>query len=198
VDERHGWRRRLESAGALRTGHFLLSSGRHSGQYVQCARLLEQPSIAAELGTALAARFPADVDRIVSPPLGALLIGYEVARALDVPFAFPERGDDGLPTLRRGFEIAPGERVAIVEDVVTTGRTTGEAVDLLQRLGADVVAVAAIVDRSIENAVRGRPIESLLRLSIPTYEVHECPLCARGLPIVKPGSRPSDGRSSPL
>jgi orotate phosphoribosyltransferase len=186
---RERWSTLLESTGALQSGHFLLSSGRHSGQYVQCARVLERPKVAAEVGTALAARLPWGFDRVASPPLGALLIGYEVARHHDVPFLFAERADGGPLGLRRGFTVAPGERIAIVEDVITTGRTTGELVDLMERLGAVVVGVAAIVDRSTDHRVRERPIESLLRLSIPTYALDECPLCAAGAPITKPGSR---------
>lgn len=183
------WSGLLESAGALQSGHFFLSSGRHSAQYVQCARVLERPNVAAEVGMTLAARLPRDIDRVASPPLGAILIGYEVARYLDVPFLFAERAADGFLNLRRGFAVEPGERIALVEDVITTGRTTGELLDLMERLGATVVVVAAIVDRSTDHEVRGHTIESLLRLSIPTYAPHECPLCEAGMPITKPGSR---------
>ncbi len=190
------WVEFLESTGALRSGHFLLSSGRHSPQYVQCARVLERPPIAGELGAALAARLPPNVDRIASPPLGALLIGYEVARALDLPFVFPEREDGGLLTFRRGFAIGRNQRVTIVEDVITTGRTTGELVDLLNERGAEVAAVAAIVDRSTAHEVCGMPIESILRLSIPSFEPDDCPLCADGVALSKPGSRPATGGSS--
>jgi orotate phosphoribosyltransferase len=187
------WRGLLESTGALQSGHFLLSSGRHSAQYVQCARVLERPKVAAEVGTALAERLPWDFDRVASPPLGAILIGYEVARHRDVPFLFAERADGGPLSLRRAFTVEPGERIAIVEDVITTGRTTGELFDLIDRLGATVVGVAAIVDRSTDHQVRGCTIESLLRLSIPTYAPAECPLCEAGAPITKPGSRSTSG-----
>ena len=179
------WVEFLESTGALRSGHFLLSSGRHSPQYVQCARVLERPPIAGELGAALAARLPPNVDRIASPPLGALLIGYEVARALDLPFVFPEREDGGLLTFRRGFAIGRNQRVTI-----------GELVDLLNERGAEVAAVAAIVDRSTAHEVCGMPIESILRLSIPSFEPDDCPLCADGVALSKPGSRPATGGSS--
>lgn len=191
--DREKWRGLLEAAGALQSGHFLLSSGRHSARYVQCARVLERPNVAAEVGMTLAARLPRDVDRVASPPLGAILVGYEVARHLDVRFLYAERADGGLLNLRRGFAVEPGERIALVEDVITTGRTTGELVDLMERLGAMVVAVAAIVDRSTDHDVCGHTIESLLRLSIPTYAPHECPLCEAEMPITKPGSR-STGR----
>ena len=189
MSDRGKWVRLLDSTGALQSGHFVLSSGRHSPRYVQCARVLERPSVAEAIGAALAARLPQGIDRIVSPPLGALLIGYEVARALGVRFMFPERGRTGTLDLRRSFTVEPGERVAIVEDVITTGRTTGELVDLLNRLDAEVVAVAAIVDRSSVPDVCGHAIESLLRMSIPTYEASECPQCALGTPITRPGSR---------
>ncbi len=193
MTDRDRWIALLEATGALRSGHFLLSSGRHSAQYVQCACLLERPSVAGEIGAALAALLPDGIDRIAAPPLGALLIGYEVARALDLPFLFPERTEDGKLGLRRGFVVSPGERIAIVEDVITTGRTTGELVDLLERFDAEVTAVAAIIDRSTDHEVRSRPILSVLRLSIPTYGADECPSCAEGVPISKPGSRPTPG-----
>jgi orotate phosphoribosyltransferase len=193
MSDRERWIGLLEATGALRSGHFLLSSGRHSSQYIQCARVLERPADAGELGAALAKQLPSGIDRIAAPPLGALLIGYEVARALDLPFIFPERGSDDLLAFRRGFAVTPGEQVAIVEDVITTGRTTGELVDLLEASGADVVAVATIVDRSTDHEIRGRPIVSVLRLSLPTYDAADCPLCADGVPIAKPGSRPSPG-----
>jgi len=130
-----------------------------------------------------------EVDRVVSPPLGGILIGYEVARALGKPFQFPERVPDGLFQLRRGFSIRPGERIAIVEDVITTGRTTRELMALLHGHGAQTVGVGAIVDRSVNHEVDGWPVRALVRLEIPTYAYSECPLCARGVPIAQPGSR---------
>ncbi len=184
------WIGLLKETGALVSGHFRLSSGWHSPQYVQCARLLETPRIAGRAGAALAAALPGDIDRIASPPLGALLIGYEVARALGTPFVFPERGADGALVFRRGFAIERGERIAVVEDVITTGRTTEELLELLERHGAEIVGLAAIVDRSSANELRGRRIASLVRMSIPAYKASECPQCAEGLPSVKPGSRP--------
>lgn len=184
------WARRLEATGAIQRGHFLLSSGLHSPQYVQCARALENPRDAVTLGEELVRRLEsAKIDRVVSPPLGALLIGFEVARQLECPFIFPERTDDGSLRLRRGFSVRVGERVAVVEDVITTGRTTLEVVEMLRGLGADVVVLAAIVNRSGSLEVDGLPIESILSLSIPTYERETCPLCRAGIPLVKPGSR---------
>jgi len=180
----------LRRTGALLSGHFVLSSGLHSPQYVQCALALERPPDAALFGRELARRLEEHgVDRVVSPPLGALLIGYEVARHLGCPFAFPERDASGAFALRRGFALHPGERVAVVEDVITTGRTTEELVDVLEELGGKVVAVGAIVDRSSTHRVRELRILSLVELAIPTYAQASCPLCAAGEAVAKPGSR---------
>jgi orotate phosphoribosyltransferase len=184
------WMALLERTGALLSGHFLLSSGLHSSRYVQCARALEDPADAEALGKGLARGLrKIRIDRVISPPLGALLIGYEVARALGRPFSFPERDGRGRFTLRRGFLVQPGERVLVVEDVITTGRTTRELIEHLVGVGADVVAVGAIVDRSMEHAVGGFPIRALVELDIPTYEPATCPHCLTGEPIEKPGSR---------
>lgn len=180
----------LERTGALLDGHFLLSSGRHSSQYIQCAKALENPADAAELGRALAQRVAADgASRVVSPPLGALLIGYEVARHLGLPFAFPERSDQGQFHFRRGFEIEPGERVIVIEDVITTGRTTQELLKALKEMGVAVVRLGAIVDRSDTPAIGDLLVEALVRLSIPTYAPDACPMCLAGGHPVKPGSR---------
>lgn len=185
------WIRLLERTGALQSGHFLLSSGLHSPRYVQCARTLEDPADAAAMGEALAQRLPhSDIDRVVSPPLGALLIGYEVARSLRRPFVFPERTEAGGLSFRRGLRVQSGERIAVVEDVITTGRTTRELIELLRASGAEVVALAAIADRSDVGEIRGLPIVSLVALSIPRYPPDVCPMCAAGVPLVKPGSRP--------
>jgi len=187
---RESWMDLLERTGALQHGHFQLSSGLHSAQYVQCARALEKPRDAATLGEELASRLaPARVNRVISPPLGALLIGYEVARHLGCRFAFPERTSTGSLRLRRGFTIRQGERIAVVEDVITTGGTTREVIAVATGLGGDVVSVAAIVDRSAEGAVAGRPIESIVALSIPTYPPAACPLCEAGERLIAPGSR---------
>ena len=187
--ERNRWTDILQTAGAIQDGHFLLSSGRHSGRYVQCALALEHPETGALLGGAIAAAIDVPVDRVMAPPLGGVLIGYEVARHLNVPFSFPERADDGTFVLRRGFEIRPGERICVVEDVITTGKTTAELLDVLQDLGALPVAVCAIVDRSDTHHLAGHPIRSLLQLAIPTFSSEECPLCRSGAPLRQPGSR---------
>lgn len=183
------WIEILRQTGAIQDGHFLLSSGRHSGRYVQCAKALEHPDVAAKLGQALAASINEPVDRVMAPPLGGLLIGYEVARHLKVPFSFPERTREGGFALRRGFALRPGERVCVVEDVITTGKTTLELLNVLRDLGAEPVAVGAIVDRSEAHALGDLHIDSLLQLSIPTYASEDCPLCQEGVSLKQPGSR---------
>ena len=183
------WIEILQKAGAIQDGHFLLSSGRHSGRYVQCAKALEHPETARELGRALAANITEPVDRVMAQPLGGLLIGYEVARHLNVPFSFPERTDAGTFVLRRGFALQPGERVCVIEDVITTGKTTIELLDVLRELGAQPIAVGAIVDRSETHQLGELPISSLLQLSIPTFQAADCPYCESGTSLRQPGSR---------
>jgi orotate phosphoribosyltransferase len=188
-----GWEERLAAAGALLFGHFRLSSGRHSPAYVQCARLLEDPRAARAAGEALAARLARHRPQsVLSPALGALIIGHETAAALGVPFRFTERAGEAM-ALRRGFALAPGERVAVVEDAVTTGRSTLETAELARAAGAEVVAIGAIVDRSGgAHSMGDTPFESLLALDLPTWEATECPICRdpEAGPAVKPGSRP--------
>ena len=182
--------RLLEGTGALQSGHFLLSSGLHSPRYVQCAKAVEHPGDAETLAEEIARRLgSAGVECVLSPPLGGLIIGYEVARQLGCRFVFPERAENGEFHLRRGFCVEQGVRAAVVEDVITTGRTTRELVEMLRGIDANVVAVGAIVDRSGVGEIDGLPIGSVLTLSIPTYEPEVCPLCQAGVPIVKPGSR---------
>lgn len=179
----------LESSGALQSGHFLLSSGRHSPRYVQCALLLEAPARARRVGRWLAARLePHGPDSILAPAMGGLLIGHETAATLDVPFRFTERRA-GSMELRRGFRLRSGERIAIVEDVVTTGTSTMETAVVARGLGADVLAVASIIDRTGPESPFPFPFESLLSLDFPTWTSEECPLCAEGGTPVKPGSR---------
>ena len=177
----------FESTQALLKGHFLLSSGLHSPQYMQCARLLAHPDVAQALGRALAEKCPKP-DLVVSPAMGGLIIGQEVARALGVRHYFTER-DNGVMTLRRGFSIAPGEKIVIVEDVLTTGKSSQEVIDVLKALGGEPLAVVAIVDRSSGRTRLPVPKASLLQLTIPSYATHECPQCQAGTPVVKPGSR---------
>ena len=177
----------LEETGALLTGHFRLSSGLHSPNYVQCARLLEHPRHARQLGQDLAAKIEG-ARRVVAPALGGLIIGYAVAEALDVPFVFTER-KDGAMALRRGFRVGEGEPVVIVEDVVTTGKSTGETVDVVKQQGGRVMGFASILNRSGKENPFDAPYVSLLALSLETYEESACPLCAKGVALDAPGSR---------
>ena len=181
----------LRESGALREGHFELSSGRHSNGYVQCALLLEDPVRARRLGNWLADRLrPYKPESILSPALGGVVIGHEVAAALGVPFRFTER-KDGRMQLRRGFALRQGERIAVVEDVVTTGGSTREAAAVAVGLGAAWVCSGAIVDRSSGTTRFAAPFQTLLKLDLPTWPAATCPLCADGTPPEKPGSRPS-------
>jgi orotate phosphoribosyltransferase len=180
--------------GALLDGHFLLSSGLHSPRYLQCALVLADPPLAMQLGQQLA-----DVLRpllggvapgaVMSPALGGVLVGHEVARAFGCRGLFMER-QDGAMTLRRGFTLAADEPVVVVEDVVTTGKSTREVMDVTRAAGGRVIAVGSLVDRSGGAVDLGVPRGSLLELSVPTYAADACPLCAQGSRPVKPGSRP--------
>jgi orotate phosphoribosyltransferase len=180
----------LAESGALRQGHFRLSSGLHSPAYVQCALLLELPSRARRVGAALAERLREHApESVLSPALGGVIIGHEVAAALGVPFRFTER-QEGTMALRRGFALGPGERVAVVEDVVTTGKSTRECAALAEAAGARVVAIGSILDRSGGGHGFASPYAALLRLDFPAYPAADCPLCAAGGSPEKPGSRP--------
>ena len=180
----------LEACGALRRGHFLLSSGLHSPGYVQCALLLESPARAADAGARIAAGLRALApDSVLAPALGGVIIGHEVARALGVPFRFAEREGQRL-ALRRGFGLRPGERVVIVEDVVTTGKSTLETAALAESAGAVIAGIGAIIDRSSGRHGFSVPFAALLALEFPTYSGDTCPLCREGSVAVKPGSRP--------
>lgn len=180
----------LEECGALRRGHFLLSSGLHSPAYVQCALLLEDPRRAREVGRALAADLAqARPDSVLAPALGGVIIGHEVAAALGVPFRFAERDGEKM-ALRRGFALAAGERVVVVEDVVTTGKSTLETAALAESAGARVVGIGSIIDRSGGRHGFTVPYAALLSLDLPTYPADACPLCTGGSIAVKPGSRP--------
>ncbi len=184
----------LTACGAHQRGHFRLSSGLHSGDYLQCALYLAHPRRAARAGSRLAAALLEaghEPDVVVAPALGGLIIGYAAAAALDRPFLFTERSD-GRMSLRRGFGFAMGQRVAIVEDVVTTGRSTREVVEVVEAAGARVVAMAALVNRSGRtNPFDPLPFVPLLEVAFPTWDPDDCPLCRAGEPIVKPGSRPA-------
>lgn len=182
----------LQQTGALLTGHFRLSSGLHSPSYVQCARLLEHPRNARAIGEALAARWksmaPATIGKVVAPALGGVIIGYTVAEALDLPSVFTER-KDGEMILRRGFRLTPGEQVVIVEDVVTTGKSTRETAKVIENHGGVVAGFASILNRSGRENPFDAPYAALMSLALDTYEDAACPLCAKGIPLDAPGSR---------
>jgi orotate phosphoribosyltransferase len=177
-------------SGALLEGHFRLSSGLHSTGYLQCALVLQYPAHAEALGRALAARVaPLRPTVVLSPALGGLIIGHEVGRALGVRAIFAER-QDGVLMLRRGFMLAEIDRVLVIEDVLTTGGSTRETMQVARAAGGLVVGAAAIVDRGGGGARFDVPFEALLEVDLPTYEADACPLCARGEQVAKPGSRP--------
>jgi orotate phosphoribosyltransferase len=185
----------FRDTGAYLSGHFRLTSGLHSPAYLQCALVLQYPRHAAELGGLVADELrnvaPEPVSLVASPALGGLIAGHEVARALDARFIFAERDADGRMALRRGFAVKPGEAAAVVEDVITTGGSTRDVVELLRAAGARVVAAGSIVDRSGGRAEVGVPRVALVTLEVVTYDPAACPLCAQGLPVAKPGSRPA-------
>jgi orotate phosphoribosyltransferase len=176
--------------GALLEGHFRLTSGLHSPGYLQCALVLQYPRDAEWCGAALAERLRGlGAETVLSPALGGIVIGQEVARALGVRAIFAER-QDGTLTLRRGFALRPGEKVIVVEDVVTTGGSTRETIDVARAAGAEVVGAGSIIDRSggAQQAI-DVPYHALATIALPTYDPAQCPLCAQGLAVVKPGSR---------
>ncbi|MBM3777862.1 MAG: orotate phosphoribosyltransferase [Acidimicrobiia bacterium] len=180
---------RLRQTGAVLDGHFALSSGLHSPGYVQCARLLQFPSDAEVCGAALAGLFrTGQPEAVLSPALGGIVIGHEVARALGVRALFAER-QNGVLTLRRGFELVRGERVLVVEDVVTTGGSTRETIAVARNAGASVVGAGAIIDRSDGRNGLDVPFRALTTMALVTHRPEDCPLCASGLPVIKPGSR---------
>lgn len=183
-------RKMLESAGAIRQGHFELSSGRHSGTYVQCALILQHPEQAERLGRALASEFrDLKPDCVVSPALGGILIGHEVARGLGVRAMFVERDRSGQMALRRGFDLKPREHVLVVEDVWTTGGSTRETIGVVEQAGGFVIAAGALIDRSNARLELNVPARALLQLNVPSYEPDECPLCRAGSLVERPGSR---------
>ena len=183
----------LRQEDALLSGHFRLSSGLHSDTYVQCARFLRRPDLAAPAAAALAVQLEAaglKPDVVVGPAMGGVVIGYELARQLRVPGIFTERDIDGQMTIRRGFTIKPGEKVVIAEDVVTTGKSTLEVAKVLREMGAEVLAVASLIDRTGGKGGLNFPHFALLQVQAATFAPESCPLCAAGVPVVKPGSRP--------
>ena len=185
----------FRSTGAYLEGHFRLTSGLHSSQYLQCALVLQHPLAAEKLGSMLAAEVrkltSARIELVVSPALGGLIIGHETARALGARFLFTERDPaNNKMSLRRGFTVESGETAVVVEDVITTGGSTQDVVDLLREAGVKVVAAASIIDRSGGHASVGVPRVALATLHVAAHYPEECPLCKLGIPVVKPGSRP--------
>jgi len=180
----------FEDSGALLRGHFLLTSGLHSPVYLQCALVLQNPANAEQLGRALAERFKGEkIDAVVAPAIGGILVAHEVARALGTRALFTER-EGGIMTLRRGFHLERGERVLVVEDVVTTGGSTRETIDAVRQAGGVVVGAGSLVDRSGGSVDLGVPRAALVSLLVAAYDPFNCPQCREGLlPPVKPGSR---------
>lgn len=189
----------FEENGALLSGHFLLSSGLHSSRYLQCALVLQHPAIAERLCSELAGLLKTGAkekaDLVIAPALGGVVVSHEVARALGVRALFSER-QDGRMALRRGFQITPGERCLVVEDVVTTGGSTREVMDLVEGCGGVVAAVGSLIDRSGGSVDLGVPRSALAVLEVPAYRPEECPLCRDGSLAIKPGSRPGGIKGS--
>lgn len=180
----------LKEAGVLLEGHFLLTSGRHSDKYLQCARIFQNAKYSGELCADLAEKYRgAGVDVVIGPAIGAILVSYETARALGVRNIFAERDAEGKMTLRRGFEIEKGERVLVVEDVVTTGGSVREVIEVVRALGGEVAGVGSIVDRTGGKVDFGAPYQAVLSMEVTSYAPEDCPLCKKGIPAIKPGSR---------
>lgn len=175
--------------GAILKGHFKLSSGLHSGQYLQCAKVLQHPKHAEMLCNALAKRFKNEkISAVVAPALGGVVVSYEVARALGVRSLFTERVE-GKMTLRRGFRLDKKEKVLVAEDVITTGRSTKEVLEVVRSTGASIVGVGSLIDRSKGKVNFDVPFKSLVKIDIPAFKPEICPLCKDKTPITKPGSR---------
>lgn len=178
----------LKESGALLSGHFLLSSGKHSNGYVQCAKLIMHPDKCEEVAKIIADKLKDQTfDLVVGPAMGGIIIAYEVARALGLPAIFTERVD-GEMTLRRAFTIEPGMKVLIVEDVVTTAKSSMESARVIESYGAEVTALASIVDRT-QGKETPLPLYSAIAVNLDTFEKEDCPLCKEGIEVVKPGSR---------
>ena len=179
----------FKESNALLEGHFVLSSGLHSAQYLQCALILQELKYAQKVCAALAEKFKEDKPTVViGPALGGVIVSYEVGRALGVRSIFAER-QDGKMTLRRGFQLGPKDKVLVVEDVITTGGSTKEVIELVEKTGAKVIGVGAIVDRSGSKEEFSAKFKALLKIDVQTFEPKNCPLCKSGKPLVKPGSR---------
>jgi orotate phosphoribosyltransferase len=179
----------FRQSGALLEGHFRLSSGLHSDRYLQSALVLQYPDLAEQLGVALGERTRhLQATAVLSPALGGIVIGQEVGRALNIRALFAER-QEGALLLRRGFTLSPDDRVLVVEDVITTGGSTRETIAVAEASGARVIGAAAIIDRGSNPGRLNFPLQALVRMEVPAYSPESCPLCAKGLPVTKPGSR---------
>lgn len=180
----------LTETGALLQGHFCLRSGLHSDRYFQAALVLQYTSVASRLCGALAEQFrDCAVETVVSPAIGGIVVGQEVGRHLGTRAIFAEKTDASDLVFRRGFNLSPGEKVLVAEDVITKGGRVRQTIDLVREAGADLVGIAVMVDRSDGSVTFDAPLKSLIRLSLPTYQPEQCPLCKKGVPIDKPGSK---------
>ena len=195
----------LKECGALLDGHFLLSSGRHSNKYFQCARLLQYPDLAEAVLSYVADSIRSEirvgllsVDVVVGPALGGIIVAYELGRLLGLPAMFTERDENAVMSLRRGFQIEPGSCVLIAEDVVTTGRSSGECKAVIESKGAKVTALACIVDRrSVHETEKALPFYSSIKVDVQSWDSSECLLCKQGIPYTKPGSRAAGPEAGP-
>ncbi len=180
----------FKDVGVLQNGHFILTSGRHSDQYMQMAQALQHANVTEYLCRNLAEAIEnKKIDIVISPAVGGLLVGYEISKILGVKNIFCER-ENGIMTLRRGFQIEPGQKVLVVEDVVTTGGSVKEVISVVEQAGGEIIGVGVLVDRSNGKVDFGYPFKSLLSIEIASYEKEECPLCKEGkIPAIKPGSR---------
>lgn len=179
----------LKDSNAIRSGHFVLTSGRHSGTYVQCARVLEDPALTTVLAETAVDRLPEglNIDMVAAPAVGGLVIGFAVAQALGVKFIFSER-EQGRMVFRRAFEVEPGARVLVVEDVVTTGGSVGEVIELVEAAGGEVVGVVSLIDRGGAKKFHA-DFWPLLELEVESWDPESCSLCAENVPVYSPGSR---------
>jgi orotate phosphoribosyltransferase len=186
----------LKESAAMLEGHFLLSSGRHADRYFQCARLLQYPDKAAEALAGVAGRIRGDmeagkikIDAIVGPAMGGIIVAYELGRQLGLPAFFTERDDTGAMSLRRGFQVEPGQHILVSEDVVTTGKSSGEAARVLEAAGAKIAALACVVDRRAPGVELPWPLYAACKVDVVKWEAADCELCKKGIPAIKPGSR---------
>ena len=177
----------FRQTGVMLEGHFLLTSGRHSNRYMQCAKLFQYPDISEKFAKLLAEKF-SGVDLVAGPAVGGIILAYEVSRQMKVPNIFAER-ENGVMALRRGFAVPQGARVLVVEDVVTTGGSVKEVIELVRKLGSEVAGVGSIVDRSNGAVDFGVPFHAVLSMEVVSYPAEDCPLCREGTPAIKPGSR---------